>query len=255
MAPFNTHLLIAETLWSELVGPWQNEYGQFCFGCIAPDVDKVSVVLTQKDTHFFDRTTDYELMISHRSATFIERQANFFSLPFAQLPPMAQAFVLGYLCHLCVDEVSKCLWQRETYAAFTVSVGSAFAALDEVARQRIKNRSAMVKSLCELKPLSVIPRIPSVDLESTHRGLCNFVTANDTEGEYLALVDLFDQATPAERQHKRQQFQANIDLARRQIHHFRMDKLIETSLSHSRSRLTDLLDNRIPSPSRPVFVA
>jgi hypothetical protein len=28
MAPFNTHFLIAEKLWPELVGPWQLHYGQ-----------------------------------------------------------------------------------------------------------------------------------------------------------------------------------------------------------------------------------
>ena len=65
MAPFNTHFLIAEKLWPELDGPWQTYYGQFCFGCVAPDVDKLSSTLTQIDTHFFDlRLPD---LISHPS--------------------------------------------------------------------------------------------------------------------------------------------------------------------------------------------
>ena len=57
MAPFNIHLLVAEKLWLELDGLWQHHWGQYYFGCLAPDVHKISGNLTQKDMHFFDSSS------------------------------------------------------------------------------------------------------------------------------------------------------------------------------------------------------
>ena len=252
MAPFNTHFLIAEKIWPDLPGPWQPYYGQFCFGCIAPDVDKVSPALTQKDTHFFDRTSDYELMASHRSAAFLKHQAEFLSRPFAQLSAEAQAFALGYLCHLCVDEVSKHLWRRETWLQFRhVGPGPAFAALDELVYRQIQNYEVIAEALCSVELLNVIPRIPGPDLAYLLKSVCHFARAETLEEEYLALVDMFDQPTPEEREQKQQLFRANIDLARGQTNFFSVETLINASLAHSYSRLTDLIEGRVPESSYP----
>ncbi|HXV42195.1 MAG TPA: zinc dependent phospholipase C family protein [Anaerolineae bacterium] len=252
MAPFNTHFLIAERIWPDLPGPWQPYYGQFCFGCVAPDVDKVSSALTQKETHFFDRTGDYELMASHRSATFLQHQAEFLIQPFAQLSAEAQAFVLGYLCHLCVDEVSKHLWRRETWLQFRdIGPGAAFAALDELVHQRIQNYGAIAQALCSIEPLDVIPRIPIADLAYLLHSVCRFAQAETLEEEYLALVDLFDRPTPEERAQKQQTFLANIDRARQQTDFFRAEILINASLALSYSRLRDLIEGRTPEPGYP----
>lgn len=252
MAPFNTHFLIAEKIWPDLPGPWQPHYGQFCFGCVAPDVDKVSATLVQRDTHFFDRTTDYDFMASHRSAMFLAQQAEFLGRPFAQLEPQAQAFTLGYLCHLCVDEVSKHMWRRDTWLPFhDIGAGPAFAALDELMRQRTQNYELIGQALHCLKPVAVIPRIPRVDLAYMLHSVCRFVQAESLEDEYLALVDLFDRPTPEQRQQKQQNFRTHIDLARRQVHLFQVDTLVEASLLHSYRRLTDLMAGRAPEPGYP----
>lgn len=253
MAPFNTHFLVAEKIWPELPGPWRPHYGQFCFGCVATDVDKASTTLTQKDTHFFDRTGDYELMASHRSATFIKRQADFLCRPFDQLPAEARAFVLGYLCHLCVDEVSKLMWRRDTWLQFRgITPGSAFAALDEAVWRRVEDYPQITEALCSITALDVIPKIPLADLQRMHRGACTFVRAKSVEAEYLALVDLFDRPTLDERRQKQQRFRAEIDQARRQIHIFKIDSLLKASLTHSLQRLTDLIEGRVPEPGYPV---
>ncbi len=259
MAPFNTHFLIAEKIWPTIraMVTWpamcnQNYYGQFCFGCVAPDVDKVSPALTQKDTHFFDRTSDYELMASHRSAAFLKHQAEFLVRPFAQLPPEAQAFALGYLCHLCVDEVSKHLCRRETWLQFKdIGPGAAFAALDELVYWQIQNYEVIAEALCSVEPLNVIPLIPGPDLAYLLNSVCRFARAVKLEEEYLALVDMFDQPTPEEREQKQQLFRANIDLARRQTNFFSVETLIEASLSRSYSGLTDLIEGHVPEPSYP----
>lgn len=252
MAPFNTHFLIAEKIWPELPGPWQPYYGQFCFGCIAPDVDKLSPALNQRDTHFFDRTGEYDLMASHRSAAFVARQTEFLVRPFAQLWPEAQAFVLGYLCHLCVDEVSKHLWRRETWTPFKdIGPGVAFSALDEYVRQQTVNYAAIVEALCSVQPLHVIPSIPPADLADMLQGVCHFAQAETPEAEFLALVDMFDRLTPAQREERRHHFRTYLDQARPHLRLFRLDTLIKASLTHSYRRITDLIEDRIPEPGYP----
>jgi len=252
MAPFNTHFLITEQLWPALSGPWHSHFNQFCFGCIAPDVDKLSPALTQKDTHFFDRTTDYDLMATHRTAAFLQRQPEFLRGPFPQMSPAAQAFVLGYLCHLCVDEVSKHLWRRDTWLHFKeLHPGSAFAALDEQARQSIRDYPALVRAMTSVTVLDVIPSLPPADLQQMHRGTLNFMQAAEAEGEFLALVDMFDRPAPDKRQQWQTRFRMEIDSARRRTRYFRLELLVQASLRHSRARLADLIEGRAPEPGYP----
>ena len=231
-------------------------YGQFCFGCIAPDVDKLSASLTQQDTHFFDRTGDYDLMASHRSAAFLRQQASFLTCPFTDQPPEAQAFVMGYLCHLCVDEVSKHMWRRETWLEFKqLHPGTAFAALDESARAQIEDFAATSQALCAITVLQVIPRIPPADLTRLWQGTCAFVQTGQVEDEFLALVDLFDRPTPEQRRLRQQRFEAELNIARRLTPVFHLDTLVRASLARSRSRLADLLAGRTPEPGFPVIEA
>jgi hypothetical protein len=259
MAPFNTHFLIAETIWPEAktLTTWPESgdkilYGQFCFGCVAPDVDKVSSALAQKDTHFFDRSGLWALMASHRSAALIQNQADFFRRPFDQLRSAEQAFALGYLCHLCVDEVSKAMWQSETWTHFKdIGPGPTFAALDEAAREQIKDYAALVQSLHAIEPLPVIPRIPLEDLVTVWQGVCQFVGAGTAEAEYLALVDVFDRPSPETRQQKQQDFRAKIDLARQQVHLLHLETLVEGGVAHSRRRLWELINDHVPKPGYP----
>jgi hypothetical protein len=254
MAPFNTHFLIAEKIWPELPGPWQPYYGQFCFGCVAPDVDKLSPALTQRDTHFFDRTGEYDLMASHRSAEFVARQAEFLSQPFAYLQPEAQAFVLGYLCHLCVDEVSKHLWRREIWLHFKdIGPGAAFAALDELVRRRTRHYAAITAALCAVQTLNLIPIIPPADLEKMRQGVCQFARAETLEDEFLALVDMFESLTPAQRAERQQYFRAHIDHARAKVGFLKIDTLIEASLVWSYGRMVDLIEGRLPQPGYPAL--
>jgi hypothetical protein len=252
MAPFNTHFLIAEKIWPQLPGPWQPYYGQFCFGNVAPDVDKASATLTQKDTHFFDRTTDYELMATCRSAAFLQHQAEFLRSPFARLTPAEKAFALGYLCHLCVDEVSKHMWRTPTWRQLNgVYIGTAFAALDELARQQTQNYAALVEELEGIEVLTTIPRIPPADLIRMQQGVLNFVRADDVEGEYVALIDLFDNPSPTEREERRQKLGAQMDAARRLVNIFRLDTLVQTAIVRTQQRFDDLVSGRIPPPDNP----
>lgn len=233
-------------------GPWQAHYGQFCFGCVAPDVDKLSPTLTQIDTHFFDRTGPWELMASHRTATFLQRQAEFLGAPFGELYPEAQAFALGYLCHLAVDEVSKFMWGRSTWRHFMdIGPGPAFAALDETARQWMRHYPAVVDALTSVKVLNIIPHIPQTDLEAYLQGVCNFTKADTVEGEFLALLEMFVKPEPEQQQKMLREFALNIITARQRLHYFRLDVLVQAGLRRSRERLSDLIAGRVPEPGGP----
>ena len=259
MAPFNTHFLVAERIWPEVTARLSlpetgngNYFGQFCFGCIAPDVDKISATLSQKDTHFYDRSTDYDLMASHRTVAFLKHQREFFCAPFPDLSPEAQAFGLGYLCHLCVDEVSKHMWRREVWLQLKpVYPGTSFAALDEAAMQRIQNFAAIREAVCSIKVLDVIPCIPFTDLKQMLGGTCCFVRATTIEEAFMALVDFFDKPGPEERHQKQTFLRTQLNIARRQIHVFTIDELVNAALTHSRRRLNDLIQGRIPEPGYP----
>lgn len=254
MAPFNAHFLIAEKIWPELQAETgAAHYGQFCFGCVAPDVDKASASLTQRDTHFYDRTTDYELMASARTAAFLARQREFLCCPFSQLSAAGQAFVLGYLCHLAVDEVSKHLWRRKTWQNFTgVRPTAAFAALDEAVWPHIESYGAIRAALHSIAPLDVLPLIPLSDLQQMLAGVQAFADARSAEQEYLALVDLFDaDRSPPERDAGLSRLREEIDLARGQVHYFELERLVAASLAHSRRRIADLLAGRVPAPAYP----
>lgn len=254
MAPFYTHLLIAEHVWPALAGPWQPYYGHFCFGCLAPDVDKVSDHLVQRQTHFYDRSSDYEYMASHRSAAFIAQHADFVGTPFHDLSSMAQAFVLGYLCHLCVDEVSKHMWRMDTWLKFRgrgVMPIIAFSAVDEIALDQIKQMPMLSAALCDSPPPRIMPVVPYADLVWMHQGCCNFVRATRPAEQYLALIDMFDRPTPAQRQQILATFQKQIGLAREQAHHFHLDHLVQASVRWCQHRFDDFIAGRTVEPAYP----
>lgn len=252
MAPFIVHFLVAEQVWPALPARCRPYYGQFCFGCVAPDVDKVSAELSQKDTHFFDRTTAYELMASHRSAAFIQQQANFLYHPVQQLPPDEQAFALGYLCHLCVDEVSKYMWQRSTWRAFTrTGPGPAFAALDEYAKTQMNNYPAVTQVVAELALPRLIPAIGPADWQAFHGGVLNFLRAGTTEQEFLALVDMFDRLPASSREQQVTAFRANISAARERVGVFQLHKMIVSGKDRTLQRMTELLTQRPALPELP----
>jgi hypothetical protein len=107
MAPFLTHLVIGERVWSMLDGPWGFEggYGIFLFGCLAPDVDKICAGVDQAVTHFLPKDEGHTYL-RQRSQYFLEHQADFLRAPFHELEDVEQALVSGYLCHVATDEIT-----------------------------------------------------------------------------------------------------------------------------------------------------
>ncbi len=256
MAPFNTHFLVAEKVWPIMPeGPWLDHFGQFCFGCVAPDVDKASDTLTQKDTHFYDKTTDYELMAKARSTAFLSQQDTFLTAPFHHLSAEAQAFVLGYLCHLTVDEVTKHQWRYETWMKFgNIRPTSAFAALDEIAWEKTDDYELIRAVLNDVEAQNVITVIPIHDLEKMLRGVQAFATARQIDGEYIALLKVFGQFSADEEQDKLKLLQQELVIARERVHNFQIEAAVEASIIHTTNRINDLLKGHRPDPAYPALL-
>ncbi len=131
MAPFMTHLVVGERVWSCLDDGWRRaeDYGTFLFGCLAPDVDKLCAGLEQGTTHFLpkDETGAYAWQ---RSQRLLDDETAFLRAPFSGLSCEEQAFVLGYLCHVATDEISgrNALRIQEQFA----STGSALPNVDVI---------------------------------------------------------------------------------------------------------------------------
>jgi len=121
VAPFLTHLMVGERVWANLDGhlwsadqaPPDDGYGIFLFGCLAPDVDKFCEGLEQATTHFVAKDRGFS-WVDRRTRRFLECPADFLRVPFADLAPAEQAFVLGYLCHVATDEATGRLARRMT---------------------------------------------------------------------------------------------------------------------------------------------
>jgi hypothetical protein len=107
MAPFLTHLVIGERVWSALNGsqPQPLAYGTFLFGCLAPDVDKFHLTLEQETTHFVAKDESGR-HTWQRCQRFLEQPDTYLRAPFGHLTAIEQAFVLGYLCHVASDEIT-----------------------------------------------------------------------------------------------------------------------------------------------------
>ena len=119
MAPFLTHLMIGERIWTALGGDgyaesaWHGEeyYGSFLLGCLAPDVDKLCKGLEQSTTHFAAKDRGFA-WVKQRTRRFLENPGDWMRAPCVDLTPAEQAFTLGYLCHVATDEATGRLGQR-----------------------------------------------------------------------------------------------------------------------------------------------
>lgn len=256
MAPFITHLKIAEVLWKELpAGPWCEHAGQFYFGNLAPDVDKLSGTLKQSDTHFFDRRTDYELMVTRRTTTFLQTQARFMQRPFDALTPPEQAFALGYLCHLATDEVSRHQWRENIYTLlqrYELRLLVVFSALDAWMRLRMQQEPTIVAALDTVSPpAQLIPTVPPADLLAMHRLVQRFMHAENPKAGFVAIIEDMFHIDPTEAAWRSSHFEEQYAVAEGLLHHFEPMELVERSLTHCRRRLENLFAGTVPEPGYP----
>jgi len=105
MAPFTTHLVIGERLFTHLVEMFGSlDYGSFLAGSVLVDVHVFSKIEREK-THFADRFEKNGPFGFDKSCrNFVERFDDLLLRPWDKLTDNEQAFVLGYFCHLAADE-------------------------------------------------------------------------------------------------------------------------------------------------------
>ena len=112
MPPLNTHLVIAEQVFSHLEQFEDSEYGAFLIGNLVVDVNAFTSV-ERRATHFVGRLhEDGEAAFTRSCENFFSQRRWLLQRPWSVLTSEERAFVGGYLCHLAADESWKAMVAR-----------------------------------------------------------------------------------------------------------------------------------------------
>jgi hypothetical protein len=193
MAPLITHLWIAEQIWPLLAEQWGAFYGDFLFGNLAVDVDKFCPELEQETTHLVGKD-ETDGWLTQRSRRFIDRQAELLRAPFSRLVPAEQAFVLGYLLHLAVDEATT--GRFEAFRAVYEEYPGAFASnetisvvIDQTAVGFLRDRDGIVMALEGSRVANgLVSFIPDPCLEAMRWIVFPLIQKGGGIDAYIALV-------------------------------------------------------------------
>lgn len=259
MAPFITHLVIAEHLWPLLAGQWPDAHGDFLAGNLAPDVDKFCPDLDQATTHLVgkDGTDAWLTQLSRR---FIDRPTEVLRAPFPDLAPSEQAFALGYLCHLAADEATAARYQtyrqsREARSGLLLPNEAMGVVIDETAAGLLPDRDKIVATLENSRmPTALLPSVPALCLAAMRWIVFPFIGEGGGFAAYLGLVrrnslwqrhgqigeEPVDKDLEAKLISYRQRLLDDEAQARTLAGEFDIRSVIAASLEHCRARLVEL---------------
>ncbi len=231
MPPFFTHLVIAERLFPTLATLPAQIYGDFLFGCLAPDVDKFVDGMDQVITHFVPKDRS-DRHLEARSAYFVEQQSALLRVPYARLPDRERAFVLGYLCHLASDEG----WSRHMLAyrdQVTAPLRALLTALDEIAQRELVDLDGDLAALAAAEATDVLTFVSAANLQRMKDSVLPFLQAGGGSEAFLEMARR--SGVPEERLLKlRRELTSSLDQARLEVR--RLDPLTAIARSVERSQ-------------------
>ncbi len=108
MAASITHLVVGERVFRQIphFNSRQAVRGSFLLGCVLVDVH-VFHDISRRQTHFVGRFEEGRDSQSQSCSNFLKQRDALLRRPWNSLRPDERAFVMGYLCHLAVDECWK----------------------------------------------------------------------------------------------------------------------------------------------------
>lgn len=259
MAPFITHLVIAEHLWPLLAEQWPGAHGDFLAGNLAPDVDKFCPDLDQATTHLVGKD-ETNAWLTQRSRHFIDRPTGVLQAPFPDLTPSEQAFALGYLCHLAADEATADHYQNyrqiwEARSGLPLPSEAIGVVIDETAAGLLPGREKIVAVLENSRmPTTLLPAIPAPCLAAMRWIVFPFIGEGGGLDAYIGLVrrnslwqrhgqigeEPVDQDLEAKLIPYRQRLLDDEAQARTIAGEFDIHSVIAASLEHCRARLVEL---------------
>lgn len=192
MAPYITHLVVAERTYEQLwVG--DGRLGEFLYGSIVPDVSAEPNALTNRDTHFVGSyREDGRAVFSQSTAAFLAQYEVFTTKPPSAWSSTERAFLEGYLCHLSADEAWRRLlipyWQanRERYALEHYHV--AITILDQRSVARLRSRSRVLEALRNGTGIDILKFIDPLQGEDFKQRVCDYLAAGGGIEAFLKLA-------------------------------------------------------------------
>jgi hypothetical protein len=262
MAPFLTHLVIGERVWSALDGQWPGGggYGTFLFGCLAPDVNKLCDGLEQGTTHFMPKD-EAGTWTWQRGQHFLDRPLDFLRAPFYALSAGEQAFVLGYLCHVAADEITGRLARalRENLAATGRPLPNPDAVLTLIDPRIWATTAAPGRMVAALEsatiPDGTFPSIPLHCLTALHQivlpqlreggGLKPYLRMLRRQRQWIRHGRVSDATgdpdLEAELSAYRRQLEAAFPASEQLVDTIDLERFVENAVSHSLQRIHALL--------------
>lgn len=186
MPPFFTHLVIAERIFPTLSMLPAEVFGDFLFGCLAPDVDKFVDGMDQATTHFVPKDPS-ERYMEARSLYFIEHHSELLRRPYLHLNVHERAFVLGYLCHLASDEG----WSRHMLAfrhRVTSPLRALLTALDEIAQGELADLEGDLAALARAEAPDVLTFVSTSNLQRMQAIVWPFLRAGGGVEAFLEMA-------------------------------------------------------------------
>jgi hypothetical protein len=197
MAASITHLVIGERVFKQLaiLDPAPSVFGPFLAGCAIVDVHALHDI-DRRLTHFVGRVdTDGEDAYRKSCANFSRDLDHILKSRWSACTPAEQAFVIGYLCHLAVDECWKELgvqWFQKlaitSYKDFPIHPDVMLTAFDYLSRGRLMEPAAVFSALAGVE-------IPDVFCHVDHEIFCHqweliqpYLNSDGTQETYMRML-------------------------------------------------------------------
>lgn len=191
MAPYITHLLVAERTVEQL-GAGDDRLGAFLYGSIVPDVSAEPNPLTHRHTHFVDSYEEDGQVVLQSAAAFLAQVESFTTRPPSAWNAVEQAFLEGYLCHLCADEAWWYVlipWWRACRGRYTrEQYHVAMTVLDQRAAGWLSSPARVLEALREGRGIEVVKFMDAPLGEDFRRRLCDYLAAGGGIEAFLQLA-------------------------------------------------------------------
>jgi hypothetical protein len=253
--------MVGERVWGSLDG-WRlasDGYGEFLFGCLAPDVDKFCPGLEQGTTHFLPKD-EGRTWVHRRTMRFLEHPDRYLRARFSALAPAEQAFVLGYLCHVATDEVTgqlaEHIYQRLVVSGEPIPGPDAvLTAVDPRLWSMALDPEGMIAALERVSiPAETLPFAPAECLQALYHVVLPQVREGGGLEPYLRTVrrhrqfmrglpmsGAIDPNSEAELNGLRRELERGLPQAERLVDELDLHQFVRDAVERSCQRITSLL--------------
>ncbi len=197
MAASITHLVVGEHVFRQVthLNPTVSVYGSFLAGCVLVDVH-VFHDINRRQTHFAGRFEEGRDSYSKSCSSFLSGLEVFLRRPWIELERAEQAFVMGYLCHLAVDECWKDFGFRllqklgiPTWMDLPVPFDVLLTAFDFLSQKLLIDPATVFVALQNATIPDVFKHIPHEILHHQRNLIHGYVMSSGTPAAYVKMLE------------------------------------------------------------------